>query len=95
MTLQICIGDKYHRVASFEEASRLYLKLRDEARGRYDTWPAAQVFDARHQRVAHVGFNGRVWAGPITEWRPGKTPLFDPLPKTPSIWEITGEPSSE
>ncbi len=26
--------------------------------------------------VAHVSFNGRVWAG--REWKPGATPLYDP-----------------
>jgi hypothetical protein len=63
-------------VGSYREASeavRAYIEHGDLPYSRFTGGPIAEG----GKIVAHVSYNGRVWAG--TEWTPGATPLYDPI----------------
>ena len=68
MNLQI--GKRHNiKVASLEEASRIYCTLRDESGEGGSTFPEGKVGDHR------ISYNGKVWLG---KWKVGDKPVFDP-----------------
>jgi hypothetical protein len=62
-------------VESFEEASKIFSKLRDDSNEGASTWPDGLINDYG-SNVARISYNGRVW--PMDETSP---PLFDPYAK--------------
>lgn len=55
--VKLKIGRRTHDVASIEEASRLYQRLRDESGEGASTWPEGRVGEFR------ITYNGRIWRG--------------------------------
>jgi hypothetical protein len=62
-------------VASFEEASRAVRKFIGNKGASQCPRGMGLIADGG-KIVAHVSYNGRVWAG--REWKSGDTPLYDP-----------------
>lgn len=65
-------------VATLAEASALVTAARDRSGMGSSNWPAADVY-AENGDVFHVGYNGRVWAGPAGTWEPGVEPAYCPF----------------
>lgn len=64
-----------YSVASFEQASLMFCKARDvSGKGASET-PSPVIVDEIGNVIAHISYNGRVWAGP--EWVAGDIPLYD------------------
>lgn len=65
-------------VASFAEASRLFLNAQRAATERgCDMASDATLYDvAMTRKVARLSQNGKVW--PLEKWYSGQQPLFDP-----------------
>jgi len=57
------------------ETSRVYRETIDRLALGGSQTPRCEILDG-DTVVAHVSYNGRVWAG--ARWQPGATPLFDP-----------------
>lgn len=62
-------------VDSFEEASRRFQELRDEADEGASTWPDGLINDYG-MNVARISYNGKVW--PMGKWTSQMKPLFNP-----------------
>lgn len=62
-------------VASYKEASEAVRKFIGD-RGASQCPRGMGLIADGGAIVAHVSFNGRVWAG--REWQPGMVPLYDP-----------------
>lgn len=81
-TLTMQIGRRTYPVASLAEASRQFCEARDRAvargAGGSRRTPTPLLFDGDGKQVAHISYNGRVWAGHPRDWQPGRTPLVDP-----------------
>jgi hypothetical protein len=69
-------GRKSVPVASLAEASAAYSAAREASGKGGSKWPSGIVFEGG-RAVAHVSYNGRVWAKPSRDWTPGDVPLFD------------------
>lgn len=66
------IGQRYRvEVASLEEASRVYQRLRNESGEGGSTWPTGLL------PGYHVSYNGRVWKGRPKDWKPGAEPVLE------------------
>lgn len=55
--LKLRIGHRAYDVASLEEASRVYQRLRDDSGEGQSTWPQGRVGKFT------ISYNGRVWRG--------------------------------
>jgi hypothetical protein len=58
-------------VSSFEEASRVcqaYIGKHELGGG---NWTGGAIYDGRGKQIAYVSYNGRVWPGKASEWKPG------------------------
>lgn len=74
--LRLAIGMKSYRVASLDDASRRYCDVR-EARGEgASRLPPGMIYDGPFL-VAHVSYNGRVWAGHPRDWKADAKPLLE------------------
>jgi hypothetical protein len=72
--LVLSIGRRHRiRVASLQEASETYTRLRDASEEGASTWPEGRV------GKYFISYNGRVWARPSREWQIGDNPVYDPL----------------
>ncbi|HTR86214.1 MAG TPA: hypothetical protein VMI56_17150 [Reyranella sp.] len=74
--LAIRVGRKSYPVADYAEASRMVEAARDRSGVGVSHFPDALIFEG-DALVAHVSYNGRVWAGHPRAWKPGDAPLFD------------------
>ncbi len=75
VTLVMVVGKRRYPVASLEEASAMFCAARNKAgTGAKDT-PTPMIFDTAGKLVAHVSYNGRVWAGHPRDWTPQTKPL--------------------
>jgi hypothetical protein len=65
-------------VASYQEASEAVRKfIGNKPSSMVPTSKTGLIADGG-EIVAHVSYNGRVWAGRPTDWKPGTVPLYDP-----------------
>lgn len=69
------VGRRLFQVASFEEASRMFCAARDKAGEGASRTPSPQIVDERGEVIAHVSYNGRVWAG--ASYVADAAPLYD------------------
>jgi hypothetical protein len=74
-TMFLQIGRKRFQIASFEEASRTFCAARDKAGEGASRTPSPKIVDERGEIIAHVSYNGRVWAG--ATYVSGGVPLYD------------------
>lgn len=79
---------------TLEEAQRGYVALREETGYGASQVGFGHVFDEAGQLIAHISYNGRLWApsgeGGMSPWRPGVQPVAeapDPGPEDRSILE--------
>ena len=76
--LSVVIDNKvYGTVRTFEEASKKYSFARDEAQLGSSELPKAKLVDESGKVVAHVSYNGKVWAGET--YKSGQEPLYNPF----------------
>jgi hypothetical protein len=66
------------KIASFEEASRIYAHCRDASLEGTSTFPDGVILDGT-RIIARVSYNAKVW--PPKRWTPGQIPLFNPYSK--------------
>ena len=64
------------RVDSLEDASRQYQIAHDASGLGVSQWPNGTVYDSG-RIVAHVSYNGRVWAQSPNEWTPDAAPIME------------------
>ena len=57
------LGRKRFQIASFEEASRMFCLAREKMGEGASRTPSPPIVDERGEVIAHVSYNGRVWAG--------------------------------
>lgn len=70
------IGQRRYQVASFEQASDMFCTARDASGlGASEIEERALIVSNTGVILAHVSYNGRVWAGP--EYVADATPLYD------------------
>ena len=74
-TMFLEIGSKRFQIASYEEASRRFCAARDKMGEGASLTPSPKIVDERGEVMAHVSYNGRVWAGAI--YVPDAVPLYD------------------
>ena len=74
-TMFLELGRKRFQIASFEEASRMFCLAREKMGEGASRTPAPQIVDERGEVIAHVSYNGRVWAG--ASYVSGSLPLYD------------------
>lgn len=74
--LTIRIGRKAYAVADLATASRMVSAARDKSGVGNSRFTTPLIFEGERQ-VAYVSYNGRVWAGLPTAWKPGDKPLHD------------------
>lgn len=72
--MKLKIKGKAYEVATLEEASKLYEKLRDASGLGASRWPSGSVFEGR-ELAATISYNGRVW--PPGNWTADSVPLYD------------------
>lgn len=77
------IGSRVFAFTSYADISAAYCAARDHtgatASGRTGPLaPSCDIYSASGRRVAHVSYNGKVWAGDPHDWQPGVKPIFDP-----------------
>lgn len=74
----MAIGKRRYAVSSLAEASAMFCAARDKAGTGASQTPTPMVFDAATGKlVAHVSYNGRVWAGHPRDWTPRTKPLLE------------------
>lgn len=74
-TMFMQLGRKRFQVASFEQASRMFCEARDRSGNGASKTPTPLIVDENGAVIAHISYNGRVWAG--AEWTAGATPLCE------------------
>lgn len=74
---------------TLEEAQREYIDLRDRTGYGASQFGFGHVFDESGQLIAHISYNGRLWApsgeGGISPWRPGVRPVAEAPEPGPEI----------
>lgn len=76
-TLTMVICERRYPVASLAEASAMFVEARDKSGLGGSQTPTPMIYDAEGKLVAHVSYNGRVWAGDPRDWKPGTKPLME------------------
>lgn len=75
--LTIRIGRKSYAIPDYATASRMVCEARDRSGIGGSRFRSPLIYEGDKQ-VAHVSYNGRVWAGASgRDWKPGDVPLFD------------------
>lgn len=74
-TMFLELGRKRFQIASFEEASRMFCLAREKMGAGASRTPSPHIVDERGEVIAHVSYNGRVWAG--ASYVSGSPPLYD------------------
>lgn len=75
--LEIEIGTRRWPISCLEEEVGLFVAARKRfARGASGT-PVPGILLGGNQ-IAYISYNGRVWAGLSSDWKPGDQPIFDP-----------------
>lgn len=69
------VGNRRLPFAGLKETSQVYRETIDRLGLGASQTPRCEILDG-DTVVAHVSYNGKVWAG--ARWEPGATPLFDP-----------------
>jgi hypothetical protein len=69
------IGRRRYQVATFEQASLMFCAARDKSGNGASRTPSPTIVDERGEVIAHISFNGRVWAG--AQYVSGAQPLYD------------------
>lgn len=68
------IWRKIHKVSDLAQASKIF---RDSVGERgASTMPDGLLFNDKGEQVAHISYNGKVWAG--AEYEPNAVPLYVP-----------------
>jgi hypothetical protein len=76
-TMFLQIGRRRYQVATLEQASQMFCKARDAADCGASEIHAQTIVDESGEVIAHVSYNGRVWAGTPQAWTVDAVPLFD------------------
>lgn len=74
------VGRRYHPVTCWRDVSDAYRCTLDSLDIGASRAPRCDILDSTGQVVAHVSYNGKVWAGAATDWHPGDQPLYVPDP---------------
>ena len=61
---------------SLEATSAAYAAMRERKGWTMRNAPQCAILDDQGQPVAHVSYNGRIWAGMPRDWRSDAAPLF-------------------
>lgn len=69
-------GAKPAPFASLESTSAAYVAMRDRKGWTMRNAPECAILDDQGQPVAHVSYNGRIWAGMPRDWHPDTQLLF-------------------
>lgn len=77
MTYTARIKGRKYEAATMEELSDKFVDIRDGMGLGASQLPSAPIFQNGKQ-VAHISYNGKVWAGLSGAWAVGDKPLFDP-----------------
>lgn len=72
------VGKRVHIIETYEQASRAYRSTIERLGLGASQTPRCRICDHTGHVVAHVSYNGRVWAGDVGTWKPGDSPLYDP-----------------
>lgn len=62
-TMFIEIGRRRIQVATYQEASHMFCAARDKMGEGSSKTPSPKIVNERGEVVAHISYNGRVWAG--------------------------------
>lgn len=77
-TLFLQIERRRYQVASLQQASEMWERARDASGlGASQIGGHALIVNESGATVAHVSYNGRVWAGLPSGWTPESTPIYD------------------
>jgi hypothetical protein len=71
------IGQRRYVVESLTEASAKFCAARDTAGTGASETPTPMLYNAAGVLIAHISFNGRVWAGHPREWTPETKPMME------------------
>lgn len=71
------VGRKRYQIQTYKQASDMWCRARDQHGGGASEIPGLNIVTEAGAVVAHVSYNGRVWAGPCGNWKPGAVPLYD------------------
>lgn len=74
-TMFLQVGRRRYSVATFEQASQMFCIARDTMGEGASKTPSPKIVDEAGAVIAHVSYNGRVWAG--ESWTQDATPLYD------------------
>ena len=74
-TMVLQVGEHRYQVATFAQASRMFCIARDKNGEGASNTPSPKIVDEAGAVIAHVSYNGRVWAG--ATYVPDATPLYD------------------
>jgi hypothetical protein len=69
------VGGNAYQVASFAQASQMFCIARDKNGEGASNTPSLLIVDDSGSVIAHVSYNGRVWAG--VAWTVDAIPLYD------------------
>jgi hypothetical protein len=69
------IGQRRYAVASLTEASSKFCAARDRAGTGASQTPTPILYNAAGVLIAHISYNGRVWAGHPHDWTQETKPL--------------------
>src|ERR1700736_5998415 len=71
------VGGKAYQVASFAQASQMFCIARDKNGEGASNTPSPLIVDDAGSVIAHVSYNGRIWAGAAAAWTSDARPLYD------------------
>ena len=74
-TMFLELGRLRFQIASFEQASRMFCLARDKSGEGASRTPSLHIVDESGEVIAHLSYNGRVWAG--ASYKYGSLPLYD------------------
>lgn len=66
---------KTYRAANFAEASAQFIAARDKSGRGSSSMPLPEIRQDGNV-VGHFSYNGRIWAQPSKDWKPGYAPIF-------------------
>ncbi len=77
MTYTFVLFGKTYQAETLADASKLFSEVRDIT-GRGASQMPLPTISMNGETAGHFSYNGKIWAQPSRDWRPGMTPIFDP-----------------
>ena len=85
-TIFLEIGRTRFQIASYEEASVMFCAVRDQMSEGASRTPSLKIVNERGEVIAHVSYNGRVWAG--ATYVPDAVSLYDNRNAPEQAWRF-------